>query len=118
VSRASAAVSRRDRTRREPSIGGPLVWTFDGPLASCLDDLEDALRRALVQVGDVASIAVLVELSLPALERRIRAGDVLQPAWAQFVRRLATRYGLQRAPRVRHVRTEGPLATLVIAYRS
>jgi hypothetical protein len=106
------------RARRDPLIGGPFTWTFDGPLATSLDDLEDALRRALVQVGDVASIAVLVELSLPALQRRIVAGDVLQPAWARFVERLASRYGLQRPPRVRHVRTEGPLATLVIAYRS
>jgi hypothetical protein len=106
------------RARRDPRIGGPLVWAFDGPLTTCLHDLEDALRRAIVEVGDVASIAVLVELSLPALQRRIGAGDVLQPAWARFVERLASRYGLQRPPRVRHVRTEGPLATLVIAYRS
>ena len=118
MSRARPPASPRVPARRDPSIGGPLVWAFDGPLASCLGDLEDALRRAIVQVGDVASIAVLVEVSLPALQRRIRAGDALQPAWAGFVERLASRYGLQRAPRVRHVRTEGPLATLVIAYRS
>ena len=99
-------------------VGGPLVWVFDGPLAQCLADLEDALRRALVQVGDVSSIAVMVELSLPALSRRVRAGDALQPAWSSFVERLAGRYGLLRAPRVRHVRTEGPLATLIVAYRS
>ena len=104
--------------RANVPIGGPLVWTFDGPIAQCLADVEDALRRAIVQVGDVASIAVMLELSLPALDRRVRAGDRLQPAWAEFVARLADRYGLQRAPRVRPVRGEGPLATLVIAYRS
>jgi hypothetical protein len=106
------------RARANVPIGGPLVWTFDGPIGQCLADVEDALRRAIVQVGDVASIAVMLELSLPALDRRVRAGDRLQPAWAEFVARLADRYGLQRAPRVRPVRGEGPLATLVIAYRS
>jgi hypothetical protein len=100
------------------AIGGPLVWTFDGPLEACLADVEDALRRALVQVGDVASIAVMVEMSLPALLRGVRAGDRVQPAWNQFLERLASRYGLQRAPRVRHVRADGPLATLIVAYRS
>jgi hypothetical protein len=40
--------------------------------------------RALVQVGDVASIAVLVELSLPALMRRVQEGDAIQPAWGRF----------------------------------
>jgi hypothetical protein len=94
------------------------VWTFDGPLATCLADLEDALRRAIVQVGEVSSIAVLIELSLPALKRRIDAGDVLQPAWSHFLRRLESRYGLQSPPRVRHRRSEGPLATLVVVYRS
>jgi hypothetical protein len=111
-------VSRRAARRQATPIGGPFVWVFDGPLAQCLADLEDALRRALVQVGDVSSIAVMVELSLPALLRRVHAGEAVQPAWSQFVERLAGRYGLQRAPRVRHVRTEGPLATLVVAYRS
>jgi hypothetical protein len=105
-------------TRSEPSIGGPFVWTFDGPFARCLGDVEDALRRALVQVGDVASIAVLVEISLPALQRRVEAGDVLQPAWKLFLERLQDRYGLPNAPRVRHVRADASLATLVIAYRS
>ena len=104
--------------RANVPIGGPLVWAFDGPLTQCLADVEDALRRAIVQVGDVASIAVHVDLSLPALDRRVRAGERLQPAYAEFVARLGSRYGLQRAPRVRPVRTEGPLATLVVAYRS
>ena len=80
--------------RANVPIGGPLVWAFDGPLTQCLADVEDALRRAIVQVGDVASIAVMLELSLPALDRRVRAGDRLQPAWSEFVARLADRYGL------------------------
>ena len=104
--------------RRDEDIGGPLIWTFDGPVAQCLGDIEDALRRAIVQVGDVSSIAVQVELSLPALQRRIEAGDALQPAWSDFLARLSSRYGLQIAPRVRHLRTDGPLATLVVVYRS
>ena len=106
------------RVRTKPALEGPLVWTFDGPFATCLADLEDALRRAIVQVGDVASIAVLIELSLPALKDRVSAGDAIQPAWGRFLERLSDRYGLPTAPRVRHVRTAGPLAMLVIAYRS
>ena len=108
----------RAARRQDPAMSGPLVWTFDGHFATSLADLEDALRRALVQVGDVASIAVLIELSLPALKRRVDAGDAVQPAWKQFIERVSERYGLPNAPRVRHVRTAGPLVTLVVAYRS
>jgi hypothetical protein len=96
----------------------PLVWVFDGPFARCLADIEDTLRRAIVQVGDVAGIAVLIDISLPALKARVQAGDAIQPAWGQFLSRLADRYGLPAAPRVRHLRHAGPLATLVVAYRS
>jgi hypothetical protein len=98
-------------------IGGPLVWTFDGAFATCLADVEDALRRAIVQVGDVSSIAVLIELSLPGLERRVHAGDVIQPAWSRFLAQLSERYGLPSAPRIRALDREGPMITLVIAYR-
>ena len=100
------------------SIGAPLVWTFDGAFGRCLADMEDALRRAIVQVGDVASIAVLIEISLPKLKRRVAAGDSIQPAWGQMLERMSDRYGLPAPPRVRPSGTEGPLATLVIAYRS
>jgi hypothetical protein len=114
----SRAVASSRAPSRDNSVGGPLVWTFDGPLATSLPDLEDALRRAIVQVGEVSSIAVMIELSLPALKRRIDAGDALQPAWSHFLGRLSSRYGLQSPPRVRHRRSEGPLATLVVVYRS
>ncbi len=87
------------------AIGGPLVWTFDGAFATCLADMEDALRRAIVQVGDVASIAV-------------DAGDAIQPAWGQFLERVSERYGLPAPPRVHPLLSDGPLVTLVIAYRS
>ena len=109
--------AKRKQTRAD-AIGAPLVWSFDGAFATCLADVEDALRRAIVQVGDVASIAVLVELSLPALKRRVVAGDAIQPAWGAFLERLGSRYGLPAAPRVRYVPGAGPLATLVVAYRS
>jgi hypothetical protein len=114
------SAARRQTVGSTPrdEVAAPLVWVFDGPFATCLADLEDALRRALVQVGDVAAIAVLIELSLPALKARIDAGDAIQPAWGRFVERLPVRYGLPSAPRVRPVRTPGPLATLVIAFRS
>ena len=102
----------------EAPLPAPLVWTFDGPFERCLGDLEDALRRALVLVGDVSRIAVLVDLSLPALLARVRAGDALQPAWGRFVARLSSDYGLPSLPRVRQLRAAGPLATLVVAYRS
>jgi len=55
------------------SVAAPLVWTFDGRFDRCLADAEDTLRRAIVLVGDVARAAVLIELSLPALQRRIDA---------------------------------------------
>ena len=117
-----AAPARRGSTNAKASqadaIAAPLVWSFEGPFATCLADAEDALRRAIVQVGDVSSIAVLIELSLPALKRRVEAGDRVQPAWGRFLERLASRYGLPAPPRVRHVRTAGPLATLVVAYRN
>ncbi|HEY3633541.1 MAG TPA: hypothetical protein VGK95_00675 [Caldimonas sp.] len=114
------APARRSETRREharDALPAPLVWTFDGPFERCLDDLEDSLRRAIVLIGDVSRIALLIDLSLPALQQRVRAGDKLQPAWSRFVERLSG-YGLPSFPRVRHLRTRGPLATLVVAYRS
>jgi hypothetical protein len=95
-----------------------LVWTFDGAFATCIADMEDTLRRLIVQLGEVAAISVLVELSLPALKRRVDAGDAIQPAWGEFLDRLAQRYGLPATPRVRPLRDDGPLAILVIAYRS
>ena len=94
----------------------PLVWTFDGPFERCLADLEDTLRRALVMVGGVSRMALLIELSLPTLQRRVQAGERLQPAWGEFITRLG-RYGLPASPRVRHLARPGPLATLVIAWR-
>ncbi len=101
---------------REPP--SPLTWTFDGPFETCLADLEDTLRRALVQVGDVSRVVVMVDLSLPALQGRVDNGEAVQPMWGQFLERLRARYGLPIAPRVRHLKDAGPLATLIIAYRS
>ena len=110
--------SSRGRAPQAASVGGPLEWSFDGPFTTCLADLEDALRRAIVQIGDVSTLLVLIEISLPALKRRVEAGDRIQPAWGQFLERVSGRYGLPSAPRTRHVRTDGPLAMLVVAYRS
>ena len=104
--------------RAAEALPAPLVWTFDGPFERCLGDLEDTLRRAIVLVGDVSRIALLIDLSLPALLQRVRAGDAVQPAWGRFVDRIAGAYGLPSFPRVRHLRAAGPLATLVVAYRS
>ena len=42
----------------------PLVWTFDGRFARCLEDMEDTLRRAIVQVGDVSRIIVAIDQTL------------------------------------------------------
>ena len=115
MSRASA--SKRDGRARQ-AVEAPLVWTFDGPFATCLYDMEDTLRRALVQVGEVSRLAVMIELSLPALRARVDSGDAIQPAWDRFLEAVGSRYGLPTPPRVRHRKTEGPLATLLIAYRS
>ena len=103
--------------RREPELPEPLVWTFDGPIERTLADLEDTLRRAIVMVGGVSRVALLIDLSLPALHKRVAAGDRLQPGWGRFQERLAG-YGLPSPPRVRPLKSPGPLATLVIAYRN
>ena len=105
------------RATRDHDLPEPLVWTFDGPFERCLADLEDTLRRAIVMVGGVSRVAMLIDLSLPALQRRVAAGDALQPGWGRFQERLAG-YGLPSLPRIRHLRAAGPLATLVIAYRN
>ena len=114
--RSPMRAASSDDADREP-LPAPLVWTFDGPFERCLADLDDTLRRALVMVGDAARLALLIDLSLPAIQRRVAAGDRLQPAWGLFLERIA-RYGLPAEPRVRHLRAAGPLATLVIAYRN
>ena len=98
--------------------GAPLVWTFDGSFARCLEDMEDTLRRAIVQVGDVSRVVVAVDLSLPALNACVHAGERIQPLWNDFLERVGTRYGLPAAPRVRYLKTPGPLAAFVIGYRS
>ena len=108
----------RRTSARGDRVEAPLVWTFDGPFAICLQDMEDTFRRAIVQVGDVSRILVQIDLSLPALKPRVDAGEAIQPAWGQFVDRLSHGYGLPVAPRVRHLSARGPLATMVIAYRS
>jgi hypothetical protein len=112
-----SAIASYPKTGRS-HLPAPLVWTFDGPFERCLADIEDTLRRAIVLVGDVSRIALLIDFSLPALKQRVAAGDALQPAWGRFVERIDEAYGLPAFPRVRHLRTRGPLATLVVAYRS
>ena len=116
------ASRRRSHPQRDADASGHplpalLVWTFDGPFELCLADIEDTLRRAIVMVGGVSRVALLIDFSLPALKRRVDAGDALQPAWGSFLERMA-RYGLPASPRVRHLPGAGPLATLVIAYRN
>src|SRR5215831_11575593 len=114
MNRSLASKSALREARSGPrSVEAPLIWAFDGPFVRCLHDLEDTLRRAIVQVGDVSRIAVLVELSLPRLRSRVDSGDAIQPAWGSFLARVASRYGLPAAPRVRYVRTDGPLMTMV-----
>jgi hypothetical protein len=118
ASMSAALASRRPaRAGTRAALPEPLVWTFDGPLERALDDLEHTLRRALVMVGDVQRIALLVDISLPALAARVRAGDALQPTWSRFVERLGA-CGIPGTPRIRHLKDAGPLATLVVAYRS
>ena len=106
------------RGSRRNDTSPPLTWTFDGPFVVCLTDIEDTLRRAIVQLGDVAGIAIALDLSLPALAARVAAGDAIQPAWSRFLDRVAQRYGLPQPLRVRARPRRGPLATLVIVYRS
>ena len=114
---AASASRRPPRVAARPALPEPLVWAFDGPFERCLADLEDTLRRALVMVGDVQRIVLLVDVSLPALAARVRAGDAVQPTWSRFVARLGA-CGIPGTPRIRHLKDAGPLATLVVAYRS
>lgn len=107
-----------EQPKPEPVLPAPLMWTFDGPLATCLADAEHTLRRGLVLMGEVARIAVIVQVSLPALQQRVAAGDAVQPAWSQFIHRLSERYGLPLRPRVHHLPEPGPLVTLILGYRS
>jgi hypothetical protein len=113
VKQASAA-----RARALAPVEAPLTWAFDGRFPASLADLEDTLRRAIVQVGDVARVLVVIELSLPALKARLAAGDKVQPAWGEFLARVASSYGLPAAPRLRYLTREGPLLVMIIAYRS
>ena len=113
---ANARTVREERRNAAPE--GPFVWTFDGPFGVCLNDIEDTFRRAIVQLGDVARIAVMIEVSLPALRSRVQAGDAIQPAWSDFLDSLTSRYGLPAAPRVRYTKTRAALLTVALAYRS
>ena len=116
MSRSTAAASHR--AARAAPIRAPLIWTFDGPFTVCLTDIEDTLRRAIVQLDDVSGVAVALDVSLEALAARVAAGDSVQPAWSRFLDRISHRYGLPLPLRVRHCRGPGPLATLIIVYRS
>ena len=106
------------RNRAAATVGVPLTWAFDGRFPGSLADLEDTLRRAIVQVGDVSRVLVVIELSLPALKARMAAGDTVQPEWSEFLTRVTSRYGLPAAPRLRYLTHDAPLLVLVIAYRS
>ena len=44
------------RNRAAATVGVPLTWAFDGRFPGSLADLEDTLRRAIVQVGDVSRV--------------------------------------------------------------
>jgi len=118
MKRTASGNGRRPGKDPGGEIEAPLIWTFDGPFATCLADMEDTFRRAIIQVGDVSRIAVQIDLSLPALKPRIDAGESIQPAWSEFLEHLTQRYGLPAPPRVRPMKGAGPLATLVVAYRS
>src|SRR6185437_11292997 len=85
VRRDANARTSRDERRGGAAPEGPFVWTFDGPFGVCLNDIEDTFRRAIVQIGDVARIAVMIDVSLPALRSRVQAGDAIQPAWSDFL---------------------------------
>ena len=109
---------RRGAPPRAVPCSPPLVWTFDGPFAVCLTDVEDTLRRAIMQLGNVSGVAIALDLSLPALAARVAAGDVIQPEWSRFLTRVSQRYGLPYPLRIRPRNDAGPLATLAIVYRS
>lgn len=100
-----------------PPLPAPLHWNFDGPFDRCCAEAEDALRRGVLLLGDVSRVALVLELSLPVLRQRVQRGDAVQPAWSRLLD-AARRCGLPGEPRVRHLRSEGPLLTLCLAYRN
>ena len=50
--------------------------------------MEDTLRRAIVQVGDVSRVLVAIDRVAAGARARIDAGDRVQPAWGQFLARV------------------------------
>ena len=103
------APRRRRRAARAP-IGAPLIWTFDGPFARCLADIEDTLRRAIVQVGDVSRRRRADRrCRCRRCKRRVDAGRRAATGVGRSSSSASShRYGLPAPPRVRHSRTAGP----------
>ena len=95
--------NRRGRARAIEPLPAPLVWTFDGPFERCLDDLDDSLRRAIVLIGDVSRVALLIDLSLPALLARV-ARRRPRAAGLGPLHRAHRRLRPADLPRVRHLR--------------
>ena len=99
---------RRGVAARAERVEAPLVWTFDGPFATCLADIEDTLRRAIVQVGDVSRDR-RADRSVAAGAQAARRRGRSDAAGMGTVRRTpAQRYGLPAGPRVRHLQDGGP----------
>ena len=108
MSRGACAASPRAPRPTPRALPAPLVWTFDGPFERCLADLEDTLRRAIVLVGDVSRVALLIDLSLPALQRARRAPATRCSRPGATSSSASPRYGLPAPPRVRHLRAPRP----------
>ena len=113
MSERAARGARRERgvaaQRRAATLPAPLVWTFDGPFERCLADIEDTLRRAIVLIGDVVARRLadrpVAAGAAGARRRRRRAAARL----GALHRAALGRYGLPCLPRVRPMRTAGPL---------
>ena len=109
------------RTARAAAGGrplpSPLVWTFDGPFDRCLADAEDTLRRAIVH-GRRRVARRAAGRPVAAGAAAARAGRRRRAAGLGPLPRNIERYGLPAAPRVRHLRGDGPLLTLLVAYRN
>ena len=83
----------------------PLVWTFDGPFATCLarhgGHVAARDRAGRRRGGDHRADRAFAA----GARARVEAGDAIQPAWGRFLESLTRRYGLPAAARVRHHRT-------------
>ena len=113
-SRVQLAIDADDDTGWVTAVGKPHFAVFE--LAEPVAASESAELRVTLEFNHRMPHFQLGCFRLSVGQKT--EGDAIQPAWGQFLERVADRYGFRARPRVRPLDREGPLATLIIAYRS